>query len=281
MGSPSSVVSPKAPSHLWIATLGDSYTAGDGAGANYNGCDDSYNSYPWLYMNLLRGHGYSADIWQAACSGAVTTQISGQINDLRQSPAGDKANIVFLTIGGNDLGFSGIVKECLLPLLSYATKNPCSTDLSNGEALFDATIAKTKTDLKQIHGAMPHAQIVLLGYPLLTSPICPHVGSTTVNSRISSDQVQYESQQQAMVSDLNSETGNYFHFVSVEQLFDGHGPCASQADQWVNGLEFSALTSSAGISAQTGAYHPKEIGDENIANQLFYSNQVQSWITGT
>ena len=68
ISGPPSVGSPEA-GHLWIVTLGDSYTAGDGAGANYDGrCHLSYNSYAELYMNELRRDGRSVDIWQAACS---------------------------------------------------------------------------------------------------------------------------------------------------------------------------------------------------------------------
>jgi len=269
--NPPSVGSPAAPPHLWIVTLGDSYTAGNGAGANYDSpCHRSYNSYPWLYMNLLRGAGYSADIWQAACSGAIASQVTGQIANVLKSPASNQANLVFLTIGGNDLSFRPIVEGCLLPYTSLLTQSSCSSLIDSALNLFPTVIDNTRSVLKNIAGAMPHAQIVLVGYPPLTSPKCP---GTPWNQTIAEAQSTFDTEQSTMVTKLNrADATTRFHFLSIAQTFSGHGPCAAAATQYVRGVDLQL----PGFD-DWPSYHPNLTGDQVIAN-LLYAARIQNQV---
>jgi hypothetical protein len=61
---------------------------------------------------------------------------------------------------------------------------------------------------------MPNAQIVLLGYPILTSPGCPH---TQYNSEVTSAQETFDTEQSTMITRLNkSDSTTRFHFISVQ-----------------------------------------------------------------
>jgi lysophospholipase L1-like esterase len=250
--------------HLWIVTLGDSYTAGNGAGANYDSCRRSYNSYAWLYMNRIRGSGSNADIWQRACSGNVTTDVGGQISDVvNNSPVGHNADLVFMTIGGNDLSFSNIVQDCLFNVGYLA--GGCSYRLDNAVSSIDDVVGRTKGILKDAAQRFPQAQIVLIGYPSLTHPRCPR---TQWNDVLAEAQDSFDTSQATMVKLLNRSQGtNRFHFISVAQTFSGHGPCAALSTQYVRGV---------GDLPDWPWFHPNAAGNQVIAN-LLYADGVQNW----
>ena len=175
-----------------------------------------------------------------------------------------QANLVFLTIGGDDLGFTGIVANCLLPYVSFFTHTQCSDLINSAEDLFQATKGNTKNVLKSIAAAMPKAQIVLVGYPRLVSPHCP---GSSWNDVIGSDQNLYDTLEGGIPTVLNREMGTTrFHFISVAQAFVDHGPCAALSAQYIRGV---------GISPPWASYHPNIIGNSEIAN-LIHATGIQN-----
>jgi lysophospholipase L1-like esterase len=260
---------PSTANHVWIVTLGDSYTAGNGAGANYDACHRSYNSYAWLYMNRLRAGGRSVDIWQSACSGDVTTDVPGQLSNLINNPNSPKhaADIIVMTVGGNDLSFTSIVETCLLPRTSYTPTSfvTCQSKLKDALDNIDNVVERTQSDLKVIARQEPNAQVVLLGYPLLTSPKCP---GTPWSSAITTAQGAFDEAQSTMVFNLNrTEKTTRFHFVSIADVFKTHGPCAASSSQYVRGAD---------INPYWASYHPNAAGNQAIAT-LLYGSGVQDW----
>lgn len=219
-------------------------------------------------MNRLRGAGYSADIWQAACSGATTADVFGQIKNVLTSPAKDP-DIVFLTIGGNDLNFHSLVEWCLLPVNgNVLSVSNCTGLINTALDLFGTAIDTTKSILQDIANKMPRAQVVLVGYPVLTQPKCPN---TPWNQTIAEAQSTFDLDQSTMVTKLNRADGtSRFHFISIAQAFSGHGPCAAAATQYVRGVDVT-------IDGNWPSYHPNLTGDQVIAN-LLYSAGVQGWI---
>ncbi|PKY00153.1 SGNH hydrolase [Aspergillus campestris IBT 28561] len=98
------------------AAVGDSYTAGIGAGSLYRGeredhaCSRYDQSYP-VILNRMIGPGVKSFSFKA-CSGARTADIKEQIRNLDKN-----MDLVVLTAGGNDLCLSSIISRCiLLPL---------------------------------------------------------------------------------------------------------------------------------------------------------------------
>lgn len=108
---------PHGGDFVWYA-LGDSYTAGPGAGdldpSNSGECFRSTGSYgpqlskDWLYdgtnkFNFL------------ACTGAISDDVlNTQLGEIGSDPAPD---FVMMTLGGNDIGFAKIAKACLVGLV--------------------------------------------------------------------------------------------------------------------------------------------------------------------
>ena len=119
---------------LQVISLGDSFIAGVGAGNYYpnqgtgspplsegvasvpsdgRNCYQSYSSYPWQYTQMLNDSGVPAEVWHVAC-------ISAHIDDVVDQAAlvpedwWPEADIVLLSAGGNDGGFSDIATWCMV-----------------------------------------------------------------------------------------------------------------------------------------------------------------------
>jgi Mg-chelatase subunit ChlD/lysophospholipase L1-like esterase len=107
-----------------VVVLGDSYSAGEGAGVGLPGhryaedagaCHRSDSTYAKQLFAAT-----DVDVDNLACSGAVIgDHFNRQKNrdvdpQERQLAAQSNVDLIFLTMGGNDLNFSSIIKNCLL-----------------------------------------------------------------------------------------------------------------------------------------------------------------------
>jgi lysophospholipase L1-like esterase len=153
--------------------LGDSYTAGPlipNQELTPLGCLRSDHNYPSLIAaNLHTG------FTDMSCSGAEIkhmTESQGVTpgpNDPQFEALNASTKVVTLQIGGNDIGFSSIVKNCI-NLNPFAT--PCVNIYvtSAGDQL-EQNIAAAKAPLiaalKTAHVDAPNATIFLLGYPTI------------------------------------------------------------------------------------------------------------------
>ena len=278
---------------IWIAALGDSYTAGNGLGGQNpitnvdntacHGKDShrSYDAYPW---RLLADSSIQAKIWDDACSGATTDDISTQITDTVQH-IGSAAKLVVLTIGGNDLNFSGIIPCLFSPvdvirlfsLAAGAAGIPAGITTAAGlTAWCGAQInanAKNVPDVLQavrgslllVHVKMPNAVVALVGYPTLTVPGC----NSLWDSKLASLQSRFDLGEIALVAELNADYGQHFRFLEVGQPFANgdHGPCAASSNQWVRGVDLNPYWAS---------FHPNAVGNDQIA-KLLISHGALTW----
>lgn len=225
-----------APRSVEIATavsvvqLGDSYSAGNGAGDYYGprGCYRSSSSWGQQYVDWLNGRGHHATFVNRACSGGVLANLTGErdAGDVRQvmvprPDADDEAaarrlaeqhpvctggvgvdqrvkievsgstasswavrctvvmrpqiqavdrttDLVLLTIGGNDLGFSDIVMQCF----ALHTQDPgsCRRHVDAAHAGLRALGDGIEDALGALRARMrPDARVVLLSYPYLST----------------------------------------------------------------------------------------------------------------
>jgi hypothetical protein len=103
--------------------VGDSYSSGEGAGDYEQGTDGNGGNRchrsPHTYATMLT---WPEGLTNLACSGAVTSDIEYRNNDNTDEAAQanqlhalrGRADLVLMTIGGNDIGFVDIIKHCAL-----------------------------------------------------------------------------------------------------------------------------------------------------------------------
>jgi hypothetical protein len=136
--------------------VGDSYSSGVGTRVFYEEsgeCDRSPDAYG---PKIAAAKGYTLNF--EACSGAKTTEVNAkQLGHLSAS-----TNLVTISIGGNDAGFSNVMLNCAL---YYFT---CGSAISEA----DEFIAKKlpgllETTYKDIRAKATSAQVIVLGYPKL------------------------------------------------------------------------------------------------------------------
>jgi len=215
--------------------LGDSYSAGTGSTSDYlNDCDQSTAAYPYLYQQAQSPSSFSFQ----ACSGATAPDIeSGQLSAL-----GSGTGLVSLTDGGDDVGFSTVMEDCVL-----YSQSTCLSAITSAEKQATTTLPGTLDTLyTDIRHDAPSAQVVVMGYPelydLSQSSDCSGLSTksrTALNGAADTlDQV------------IKTEVAKYsgFSFADVRGYFAGHEICDS--DSWLNSVTWPISDS----------YHPTAEG---------------------
>jgi lysophospholipase L1-like esterase len=241
---------------LAYAALGDSYSAGMGAGdylpgnsASSGSCARSYNAYSQLTDARLgdnpRDANANAQFEFAACSGATTADfeqsqsvgrksVPPQLNVLRQG-TGDVGLVTF-TIGGNDADFFNIVRYCafahftkLLPSCQAALGKTVAKDLAN----LSTDLLALFVDITKTPGLAPGANVAVVGYPypfdpaLLakkSTPVC-HTGVLS-NTFERSDMIWINQVVKQLDKELSNAAGALgFTYVNELTAFSGHYLC--------------------------------------------------------
>lgn len=96
---------------LHITLLGDSYSAGTGAGSYYGDKESyrSHNNWAHKYVDWINDQGTPAILTNLAFNGDVTNDLLKDRGQISQMPT--DSDVVMFTIGGNDVHFSDIVKQ--------------------------------------------------------------------------------------------------------------------------------------------------------------------------
>jgi lysophospholipase L1-like esterase len=241
--------------------LGDSYTAGPlipNQSLNPLGCLRSDHNYPHLVQPSLT----TASLSDVSCSGATTDDMfNAQSTEIGTNPPELDAltsdtRVVTLGIGGNDIGFSGIVVNCarLNPF------DPCKDDYVHGSTddisvRIAATAPKVDAVIAAIHARSPSARVHVVGYPV----ILPASGSGCWPSvPILPTDVSYlrakETELNTMLATRAAADGAFY--VDTYTSSVGHDVCKATGVKWVEGL---IPTSPA------APVHPNALGMQNTA----------------
>jgi lysophospholipase L1-like esterase len=242
------------------ASLGDSYSSGEGAGpfdqgtqhSGGNGCDRSSKAWPRLLGVPKANH--------FACSGAKTIDFyestkedTSQLERLRALAAREPISKVYVTIGGNDLGFSHIIKDCLT--------HSCLRQMDKVELpkLRDQVRPAVIKALDETRTAAPGAQVLMVGYPNLI----PSQGSSFVNCGWMTDGEKprvwkLEDALDTALSEAASSAG--VSYISIRDALRGHELCTR--DSWINPI---GLARPSNVQ-QEG--HPNADGQEAIAKAV-------------
>jgi lysophospholipase L1-like esterase len=260
-------VSVASPTHAFaaVASLGDSYSSGEGAGpfdsgtqvVGGNGCDRSSRAWPRLLGVPKANH--------FACSGATTHDFYesskdavSQLESLRALAAREPISKVYVTIGGNDLGFSHIIKDCFT---HSCLRRMDDVELPKLQNKVRPAVAKALQEARVAAGG----QVILVGYPNLI----PSRGSSFVKCGWLTDGEKprvwkLEDALDTALSQAAVDAG--VSYVSIRDALAGHELCTR--DSWINPI---GLARKSHVQ-QEG--HPNADGQEAIAEAVRSAQDV-------
>lgn len=275
---------------LDYVALGDSYSAGYGllplTGLPVPQCAQSSSNYPHLLAAEL-----GLNLTDVTCSGAVTANVLDTPQHpgmTAQSEALSAAtDIVTITIGGNDLGFSDIIGACMAVTPNGPTLLTMSdpTPTANCESIFkpggvDGLAAKIQLQVAPavantfalIRAKAPNAKIFVLAYPALVpnasntpmiptgcfKPVADGGGFVANSFPFTLVDVPYLNGVQSALDSAIAGAANAAGatYVPMFNETQANTPCVSSLAPYVNGI---TLTSLSGTTVP-GAMHPNAAG---------------------
>jgi hypothetical protein len=225
--------------------------------------------------------------------------LPAQIDELKQLVGSRHINFLLLSIGGNDMGFASIIKDCIDPgyvidFYAWLTAPNCNEDHQAGLRDFDAGIASLPDHFRQLSEALdklgtdsavvnprdPAAFLPILSpesvyiteYPDPTTDdlgnYCGYPNPGTANSPVGFDADEFKWASQTVATSLNAELKKAADAVGwnyvggIADRFFKHGYCAS--NRWLYEISDSLL-----IQGDTnGSFHPNVAGQSAIAQAL-------------
>jgi len=172
------LASAASPSRVYVS-LGDSYTAGPlvpRPTGDPIDCGRSTNNYPALVANSIRPSVFR----DVSCGSAKTTDMTepqtglplGGTNPPQFNALDRGVGLVTVGIGGNDMGFGGIVGTCVeLGLESLGRGQPCTEHFNRGgvdevaRRIRDVVAPRLAKVIQGIQARSPNARVVVVGDP--------------------------------------------------------------------------------------------------------------------
>lgn len=221
-------------------SLGDSYAAGPFIPSPVLplGCLKSDHNYPHLAAPSI------GPLKDPSCSGAKTDDMTNPQSVEIDGPNPPQHNsleagteVVSVTIGGNDIGFSEIAQSCIT-LNPFSS--PCKDKYDSGgkdqiAERIAATAPKVAAVLQGIHSRSPKARVYVVNYPA----IFPETGSGCwPQMPISfSDAPYLRAKQQELNAMLATQAANNgAKLGNWYQASIGHDACKSSSVRWVEPL---------------------------------------------
>lgn len=247
-----------------LVALGDSYTAGPLIPlptGNPPGCGRSTSNYPRVTAAAL-----GLALTDVSCSGARTDHlvgpqsVPGGVNPPQLDAVTASAAVVTVGIGGNDIGFAGIVQACAAPA-PFATPcqdryvTPAGDEISRRIA---ATAPKVTAVLAEAKRRAPSARVLALGYPAILPDAGP--GCWPVMPVAPGDVPYLRARHQelnAMIAASAAAAGATY--VDVYTPSVGHDACQLVGVRWVEPMV--PTTPAAPV-------HPNALGMKGMASAL-------------
>ncbi|MEV5379480.1 SGNH/GDSL hydrolase family protein [Streptomyces nondiastaticus] len=239
-GAGAAQAAPQAATPGYVA-LGDSYSAGLGAGSYYTNsgdCKRSSKSYPALWAAAHAPASFAF----TACSGART----GDVLSKQLGPLNSSTGLVSLSIGGNDAGFADTMSTCVL-----SSDSACLERINQARTYVQNTLpGELDKVYTAIRGRAPAAHVVVLGYPRFykLGTICAGL-SETKRTAINSAADLLNSVIAKRVADHG------FSYGDAAAGFSGHELCSGSP--WLNSVTFPVDSSyHPNAAGQAGGYLP-------------------------
>lgn len=283
--------------------LGDSYQSGEGANprrpgqpsdqgfyypstdTNINKCHRAYTAYPELLHSdgLVQGEFES---W--ACSGSLTSDLTTKIPNPNKAPwddplltgpngtasldnpqsaidrlTQDNPDLVTIGIGGNDMGFSDVLAQCVHSVLIGSCANDHNEQMLQRMAQLQTDGAWRKL-FSKVRAAAPHPHVAVLGYSHFynetdTISACPDTGVRR------SDQIWINYIIKQLDDTIRSEAAAAgFQYIDVYGASTGHELCQGPDDErYMNGIMLNVGDNSL---VWPESYHPTPFGHRILAN---------------
>jgi lysophospholipase L1-like esterase len=246
-------------------SLGDSYTSGplipNQIGPPF-GCLRSDRNYPHLAAPSI-----GFPLRDPSCGGARTDHMTQPQNvqpDGPNAPQFDSldaaTNVVSITIGGNDIGFSEIVESC-----TSATPfgSPCQDRYNSGgvdriHERIVATAPKVAAVLQGIHARSPSARVFVLNY----AAVFPETGNGCwPQMPVARADVPYLRAKQKELNQMLADqaAANGATYVDAYTAGIGHDACQPPGIRWVEPAVFIPLAAPV---------HPNIQGMQGVANEV-------------
>lgn len=229
-----------APAADYVA-LGDSYASGTGTRTYDPASGDCLRSpaaYPELWVDA---HDVATFVFDA-CSGATTADLlATQLTNLSV-----ETDLVTVSIGGNDAGFSQVIGEC-----QVGGPQQCDAAIERAETFIVEELPARLDDVyTAIRERAINSRLVVMGYPqrFELGP-CANSIDAVHRERLNgvADQLAAVTADRAAAASAD--------FVDVRAAFAGHRVCA--ADEWINGPSFPIRESyHPDIDGHADAYLP-------------------------
>ncbi|MEU9148896.1 SGNH/GDSL hydrolase family protein [Streptomyces sp. NPDC048349] len=228
-----------AQADFGYVALGDSYSSGVGAG-NYDSgsgaCKRTTRAYPALWAAAHAPQTFSF----TACSGARTGDVlAGQL-----APLNSGTDLVSITIGGNDAGFSDVMTTCVLQ--SEAT---CVSRVNEAKAYVTSTLPGQLDQVyNAIAGRSPNARVVVLGYPRFYK-----LNGTCTTGLTEGERTAINGAADHLNATIAKRAADHgFAYASVVGAFTGHEICSGSA--WLHSVNWLNIGES---------YHPTAAGQSS------------------
>ncbi|MER6677230.1 SGNH/GDSL hydrolase family protein [Streptomyces sp. NPDC000983] len=229
--------------------LGDSYAAGTGLPRQTDEtCMRSTGSYPAWVAETYK----PAVFKDVTCGGATTRSLwnhegsaAPQVHALTQD-----TDLVTVTLGGNDLGFSDVLTRCVLAGLTTREGTPCrdvaAKEVDAGFARLSTRLPDMLTDIKR---RSPRARVVVVGYPNPFPADGSACGSSVPLAKGDVTWLHQTTNRLNLMLEMSALL-RQVEFVDTSSVFRGHDMCRPPSGQWINPL----------LPRTSGSAHPNAVG---------------------
>ncbi len=247
---------------------------------DYVALGDSYASAPLVptqvdatclrsdqnYASLV-ARSRSARLTDVTCSGATTADMTApqsegvpaQLDALNRG-----TDLVTLTIGGNDIGFSTVLGTCARLTSGDPVGAPCRTHYAGtgADAITDAiagTGPKVARILRDIHRRAPHARVVVVGYPALFPE--DGVGCTSKTVPLAAGDFSWLRDKEKELNSMLARQARHggARYVNTYTPTVGHDLCKPTGERWIE--TFAPETPAAPV-------HPNATGQSAMATAV-------------
>lgn len=248
---------PLLPAQAGYVAMGSSFAAGAGIGPLQAGsparCQRTVNNY----ASLIAAQ-FNLTLRDVSCGGATTDHIVGSWDELPPQVDAVQADtrLVTITIGGNDLGYVGLLFGGSCRAGVAARPGPCSTPAAPSEADYRKLEDALVQTARAVHARAPQARVIFVQYVrLIPQTLC---AATAISPAEAADAAKVGTRLAAVTRMAARRAGA--EVLDADALSARHTAC--DALPWSQGL------SPAYRPGQGAPWHPNAAGHKAIAEAL-------------